>query len=143
MRRGDRVPDGHISRGFDLEGHRSCEHLVENHAQRVRSLAGPTCSPAACSGDMYFALPRMSPESEIVVASTARAMPKSATFTCPESATRMLRGLMSLCTTPRTCAAFRAWATWSATSSAAWGRNALVAMIHSLRVPPGTYSMVM
>ena len=62
-------------------------------------------SPAACSGLMYAAVPieapvavRCSPPP-----ASARAMPKSATSTCP-SASSMLSGLMSRWTMPCRCA---------------------------------------
>ena len=67
-------------------------------------------SPAACSGAMYAGVPTAVPSCVSVApagfscaAAIALAMPKSATTAVrPES--RMLSGLMSRCTTPRSCA---------------------------------------
>src|SRR5919205_1146847 len=70
---------------------------------------------------MYFTLPRISPRSEIVVASAALAMPKSATLTSPDSATRMLRGFTSRWMMPLVWAARRASAIWSTTAAAIRG----------------------
>ena len=44
--------------------------------------------------------------------STARAMPKSVSFTVPSGVTRTLAGLTSRCTTPASCAAPSASAAW-------------------------------
>src|SRR5216117_3434635 len=41
-----------------------------------------------------------------------RAMPKSMIFTCPRASSMMLPGLMSRCTTPRSCAKASPSATW-------------------------------
>src|ERR671911_1838719 len=40
-RRGNCMPDGHISRGFDLEWHPTGEYLVEDDAQRVQVARRP------------------------------------------------------------------------------------------------------
>jgi hypothetical protein len=65
------------------------------------SLAGPATSPRICSGDMYATVPTTTPVVVIpVVASTARAIPKSM-IRGPSAAMITLPGLRSLCTSPR------------------------------------------
>ena len=78
-----------------------------------RSLAGTAGLPVACSGEMYWAVPITSPVRVIGAASTARAMPKSVSFTSPSSRTRMFAGLTSRWMTPASCAACSAEAAWA------------------------------
>ena len=67
-----------------------------------------------CSGGQYATVPIISPvRVEAASASTARASPKSATFTTPSSESRMFSGLTSRCTRPARCAAARALSTGS------------------------------
>ena len=69
-----------------------------------------TVSPFACSGEKYGAVPRIAVVCATVVeeSETARAMPKSMTFTWPVGVTMTLPGLMSRCTTPARCEYSRA-----------------------------------
>jgi len=70
-------------------------------------------SPAACSGEMYAGVPTDVPScvrelsatgvSVVLAAVSAFAMPKSVTTAVPPES-RTLSGLMSRCTTPRSCA---------------------------------------
>jgi hypothetical protein len=66
------------------------------------SLRASTCSPRACSGERYCAVPTTAAVWVIVdeESATARAMPKSITFTSPEGVSITLAGLMSRCTMP-------------------------------------------
>ena len=73
----------------------------------------------------------------------ARAMPKSATFTLPLLATRMLAGLMSRWIMPLACAKPRAPATSVATSLACIGDSRPRAFRMSARLLPSTYSITM
>jgi hypothetical protein len=73
----------------------------------------------------------------------ARAMPKSVTFTSPDSVMRMLCGFMSRWITPRSWAAHSASAICSATAAAVRAGIAPVLMILSFSVPPGRYSIAM
>ena len=70
-------------------------------------------------------------------------MPKSATFTRPSLAIRMLAGLMSRWTTPFLWANPRAEATSMVISDACCGLSLPLAFRMSARVRPGTYSMAM
>ena len=60
--------------------------------------------PITCSGDMYFGEPIIMPVCVCTLDERMRAMPKSVIFTGPLSGTMMFAGLMSRCTTPRSCA---------------------------------------
>ena len=96
------------------------------------SVRRSTGRPRACSGDMYAAVPRMTPIRVAAVArvgdasgspdagpaSSALARPKSSTLTVPSSRTLMLAGLRSRWITPASCAASRASAMRAAMSSA-------------------------
>ncbi len=64
-----------------------------------------TCSPLACSGEKYAAVPMICVVSATVddESETARAIPKSITFTAPDGVIMTLPGLMSRCTTPARC----------------------------------------
>jgi hypothetical protein len=91
--------------------------------------------PLACSGDMYAAVPMITPSAVIAgdvkvgdaarsgaesagAAAIALASPKSSTFTTPSSRTLMLAGLRSRCTMPRACASSSASAICRAMASA-------------------------
>ena len=63
------------------------------------SLAGPTVSPSACSGDMNPGEPIMKPVPVSAVASAAEEMPKSM-IRGPSAASRTLDGLRSRWMTP-------------------------------------------
>src|SRR5665647_2628885 len=70
---------------------------VEYRSERVS-----TCSPRACSGDRYCAVPMTAWVWVMVPAASAmaRAMPKSITLTAPVGVSMTLAGLMSRCTIP-------------------------------------------
>jgi len=78
---------------------------LEHHAEpkRCRS-AGPTGSPATCSGDMKRGVPMTMPVLVLKSSLRMRAMPKSMILAWPRGSSMMLPGLMSRCTTPRSCA---------------------------------------
>ena len=66
------------------------------------SLRASTCSPRACSGERYCAVP-ITAEVWVIVAAgvgTARAMPKSMTLTSPLRVSMTFAGLMSRWTMP-------------------------------------------
>ena len=67
------------------------------------SLRASTCSPRACSGERYCAVPITAEVCVIVEAPSdiARAMPKSMTLTSPLRLSMTLAGLMSRWTMPR------------------------------------------
>lgn len=109
-----------------------------------------TGRPLACSGDMYAAVPRITPMAvmagEVIVGpgsrvpgpgfpeslgpgvpeSRAFANPKSSTFTVPSSRTLMLAGFRSRWMMPCSCAASSASAIWRA-----------IAMTSTSGIPPG------
>jgi hypothetical protein len=66
------------------------------------SLRASTCSPRACSGDRYCAVPTTAAVCVMVEdeSATARAIPKSMTLTSPVGVSITLAGLMSRCTMP-------------------------------------------
>ena len=70
-------------------------------------------------------------------------MPKSATFTAPVGATRMLPGFTSRCTTPLRWAKPSAPPTSNAMSVARCAGSGPSAFTRSARVRPFTYSMTM
>ena len=70
-------------------------------------------------------------------------MPKSATFTRPPSPIRMFAGLMSRCTTPRSCANASAVATDSAISRTSVTDILPRERSSSPSVVPGTHSIAM
>ena len=73
----------------------------------------------------------------------ARAMPKSATFTCPLAPIKMFAGLMSRCTTPAEWALPSAAATSLAISAACTELTCPLARKMSANVRPCTYSIAM
>ncbi len=74
---------------------------------------------------------------------SARAMPKSATFTRPSSAMRMFAGLTSRWTTPPRWANPRAEATSPAISAAWWAVSRPLERRMSASVRPAMYSIAM
>ncbi len=114
-----------------------------------------TARPRACSGDMYAAVPRMTPASVAssnsvgeadtsgtsVPVTMARASPKSSTLTTPSPRSLTLAGLRSRCTTP--------WS-WAYSSASAICRAMAIASTlgsgpsasRSARVVPSTSSMM-
>ena len=80
---------------------------------------------------------------EIVAVEAALAMPKSVTFKSPEAVTSTLWGMKSRWTTPRLWTAPSALAIWKAMAVASRDSSGLISPSHSLRVPPGTYSIAM
>ena len=109
-----------------------------------RSVRASTVSPLACSGEKYDAVPRIAVVCATVVdeSETARAMPKSMTFTWPVVVIMMLPGLMSRCTTPARCEYSSAVSTPSMTRTAAAGSSGPSWMM-SLSRRPSTNSMMM
>jgi hypothetical protein len=98
------------------------------------SARASTASPRACSGAMYAAVPRTTPESVFgpegksalhspgsrcsPILSRALARPKSSTLTAPSAVILTLAGFRSRWTIPRSCAASSASAIWRAIGSA-------------------------
>ena len=74
---------------------------------------------------------------------SARAIPKSATFTRPSRVTRMFPGLTSRWTKPRSCAAASARAAWATSRAAARGGSAPLRRMIVARSSPSTSSMTM
>ncbi len=116
------------------------------------SVRRSTGRPRACSGDMYAAVPTMTPIRVAAVmvaaseeapdagpASRALARPKSRTLTAPSFRTLTLAGLRSRWITPAPCAASRASAIRAATSRAS-SRGIGPRAIRSSRVGPSTSS---
>ena len=73
-------------------------------------MGGCNCT---CSGAMYASVPRI----DVVPDSAMWATPKSMIFTESSSSTKMLLGLMSRCTRPRSCAACKPRQVWHTIST--------------------------
>ena len=99
--------------------------------------------PSACSGDMYAEVPSTVAVCVSEWLSSARAIPKSSTFTCPSGVTMMLPGLMSRWTIPAACAALSASATCAAIRAARAGSSGPSSRRMSARLRPGTSSITM
>ncbi len=102
------------------------------------SAAGPAAPPAACSGDMYAAVPTMSPARVSSVWSAARAMPKSIRRG-PSAASRTLLGFTSRWTTPAWCTATIASSTPAPSRRSTLGPKGPQWVTASCREGPGTY----
>jgi hypothetical protein len=90
-----------------LNGGRPVAAKASTLPREKTSLGGPAGSPRSCSGDMYASVPITVPVVvRPVVASTARAMPKSM-IRGPSAARITLAGLRSRCTSPRAWMAAR------------------------------------
>ncbi len=76
-----------------------------------RSERASTCSPLACSGERYWAVPITAAVCVMVMPASpmARAMPKSMTLTWPVRVSMTFAGLMSRCTMPARCEYSSAW----------------------------------
>jgi hypothetical protein len=103
-----------------------------------------TVSPRACSGEKYWAVPRIMPvcATLALVSLTARAMPKSITLICPPGVTMTLPGLMSRCTMPARCeysSAVRMPLVMRTASDSGSGPSAMM----SFTMRPSTYSITM
>ena len=101
--------------------------------------------PRACSGERYWAVPITA---EVCVwteeeSSTARAMPKSITFTSPVLVTMMLAGLMSRWIMPASWLACRARATGISSDAARFGGSGPSSRTMSRRFRPLTRSITM
>ena len=81
------------------------------------SEAGTASCPAACSGEMYWAVPITIPILVTGAWWATLAMPKSVILTWPPGVISRLPGLMSRCTRDRACACCSARPVWSSTSS--------------------------
>jgi hypothetical protein len=90
-----------------VEKRPSRQQLVQDHAKAQMSARRSTGLPAACSGDMYAAVPRITPACVIVsdivgllaafgaASSVAFASQKSSSFTTPSAVTLIFAGLRS------------------------------------------------
>ncbi|PLC11106.1 hypothetical protein AUQ48_01105 [Kocuria flava] len=125
-------------------GARPVSSSKSTHAAEYRSERASTDAPRACSGERYWAVPRTAWAwvSAGAVSSTARAIPKSMTFTWPSGVTITLAGLMSRCTIPARWLYSSASRIPSTRSTASRGETASWCT-SSRRVRPGTYSMTM
>ena len=105
------------------------------------SAAGPACSPASRSGEMYASVPGTSPTAVSVSSASICASPKSSSRTDSSGrrASRTFEGFTSRWTIPLACACARPSSTCAAASSAAasFSRPPRIA---SRIVSPGTYS---
>ena len=101
--------------------------------------------PRACSGERYWAVPMTAEVCVIaeVESSSARAIPKSITFTWPVLVIMMLAGLMSRWTMPASWLAVSARQAGSRMRAASAGRIGPSACRISRRVRPKTRSMTM
>jgi len=113
---------------------------VEYRSERVS-----TCSPRACSGDRYCAVPMTAWVWVMVPAASAmaRAMPKSITLTAPVGVSMTLAGLMSRCTIPAWWEYSSAESTPEVISIASSMGTAAPSRRMSRTVWPSTYSMTM
>ncbi len=98
--------------------------------------------PDATSGARYAGDPVTRPVRVSVRSATARAIPKSDSFTSPSSPTRMLDGLTSRWTTVAAWAAASASATLARIGAAASGVSGPPSAIICARFVPATYSMI-
>ena len=97
---------GDRDRGVAAERRATGEQLVEHDAGRVQVGAGVDRSrpwPARARSTRRCRGSRWSAATVVDESDTARAMPKSMTFTWPVAVTMTLPGLMSRCTTPARC----------------------------------------
>ena len=104
-----------------------------------------TASPRACSGDRYWAVP-MTAEVAVMVAcpsDTARAIPKSITFTAPAWVIMTFAGLMSRCTIPLRWLKSSAAEMSATISIARRGGSGPSRFTTSRSVSPSTYSITM
>ncbi len=123
------------------------------------SVRASTLRPRACSGDMYAAVPRITPscvawyvnvgdwlrctsarDEEDASEAVGLASPKSSTLTWPSGVSRTFAGFRSRWTTPFRCAASSARAIWSAMPSPSSSGSAPASM-RRVRSSPGTSSM--
>ena len=110
-----------------------------------RSERASTCSPLACSGERYWAVPMTAAVCVIVMPESpmARAMPKSITLTWPVRVSMTLAGLMSRWTIWARCEYSRAWRIPTVISSVRSGSSRRPECSSSRRVDPSTYSITM
>lgn len=110
-----------------------------------RSERASTCSPLACSGERYWAVPITAAVWVIVMPESpmARAMPKSMTLTWPLRVSMTLAGLMSRWTMPARCEYSSAWRMPMVISSVRSGSSLRPEWSSSRSVEPSTYSMTM
>ena len=105
------------------------------------SLAVVARWPEATSGERYAGEPVTSPVWVSDGSASARAMPKSESFTSSAPATSMLDGLTSRWTMPAAWAAASASAAWPSSAEARSGVSAPSVRIIAASVCPSTYSM--
>ena len=107
-----------------------------------RSEEALTAWPWACSGDRYCAVPMIEPVS-VMSEAPARAIPKSVTFTCPESSTITLCGFRSRWITPWRWANLAALRIWIVISIARIGSSGASWRTSSFSERPARYSIAM
>ena len=100
------------------------------------SAAGVAIWPEATSGARYAGEPVTRPVCVREASASARAMPKSDSFTWPSAVTRMLEGFTSRCTMPDSCAAASASAACRSSGAASSGERAPSCRTSSARRAP-------
>ncbi|CRH64220.1 Uncharacterised protein [Chlamydia trachomatis] len=110
-----------------------------------KSERASTCSPRACSGDRYWAVPTTAFVCVIVACESviARAIPKSMTFTLPSFVNMMLPGLISRCTKCCEWEYSSAPNTPDTMATASLIGTGVPSASSSLTVCPSTYSITM
>jgi len=138
-----------ISELFPVNGFLPVAISYSTTPNENRSLRASMVSLRACSGDIYTAVPgitptavsdRSAPPSSSLC--TSFASPKSSTFTWWLGVIKMLAGLMSRCTIPLACDATSASATCTPTSSTSSTAIACPEMC-AFRLSPSNFSITM
>ena len=114
-------------------------------SEKMSARASTSRSPRACSGAMYIGVPTVEPTLvKRLVSSTRRAMPKSSmrVSSSRQSTRKMLLGLMSRWTMPRSCAVASASST-RRPSRATRRRRQRTAHQPLLQVSPESHSIAM
>ncbi|PSK61711.1 hypothetical protein B0E53_06392 [Micromonospora sp. MH33] len=104
-------------------------------------MTGDTGWPAACSGDMYEAVPSTMCAAVMPAMVLARAIPKSTSTTEPSRLTSRLPGFTSRCTIPARWAACSACAACATTDMVDAGSSRPARRIQVTSGSPSTYSI--
>ena len=103
-----------ISSGFSpSNGRRPARHWKATTPSAYTSESGLAPCPAACSGEMYDAVPSTEPGWVSCPTIAERAIPKSVSTSVPLGRTSRLPGFTSRWTMPFSCAACSASAAWA------------------------------
>jgi hypothetical protein len=91
-------------------------------SEKMSERASTSCSPRACSGDMYAGVPMAQPSTVSAASPSPRAVPRSMTMTLSASSREATRkkfdGLTSRWMMPASCRPARPSAAWRPTSMA-------------------------